>query len=318
MHQYQELLRAIKRGGKMRMDRTNTGTTGVFGAQMRFNLQEGFPLVTTKFVPFKLVIAELLWFLSGSTNNNDLVALNCHIWDEWAREDGSLGPIYGAQWRFWGGFDHKDGTRAYGVDQISDLVRGLRENPDSRRHIVSAWNPTDIGKMALPPCHALFQFNSETLSFGERLRAADRSLFTIDALRAKGLATSAWHDPNMLELTAYMDSFGVPKRGLSCQLYQRSADMFLGVPFNIASYAALTMMVAQQTDHIPLDFIWTGGDCHVYLNHTEQVDTLLSRKPLALPKLVIAKAEDIFSYKPESFVLQGYDPLPAIPAPVAV
>lgn len=259
MNKYLDAIAEIAQHGRVKTDRTGTGTKSIFGMQMRFDLSKGFPLVTTKKVPLRLVLIELLWFLSGSTNNHELVAQDCHIWDEWASTDGELGPIYGKQWRDWGG-----------RDQIVDLVNSLRHNPDSRRHIVSAWNVAELHKMALAPCHCLFQFD-------------------------------------------------VTDDRLSCQLYQRSCDMFLGVPFNIASYAALTHMLAQQVGLEVGDFIWTGGDCHLYSNHMEQVGLQLSRKPRELPKLVIKrKPATIFDYKVEDFELIGYDPHPSIKAPVAV
>ena len=243
----------------MKTERTGVGTRSLFGMQMRFDLSKGFPLVTTKRVPLRLVAAELLWFLTGSTNNHDLIALGCHIWDEWAGTDGELGPIYGKQWRDWNG-----------IDQISKLVHDLKNNPHSRRHIVSAWNVSELDQMALAPCHCLFQFD-------------------------------------------------VTDGKLSCQLYQRSCDMFLGVPFNIASYALLTHMLAQQCNLEVGDFVWTGGDCHLYLNHGEQVATQLAREPRPLPQLRInRRPNSIFDYKLEDFSLLGYDPHPAIKAPVAV
>lgn len=262
MKQYHDLLQHVLTNGKQKSDRTGTGTRSVFGAQMRFNLSEGFPLVTTKKIHFKSVVAELLWFLSGSTNVKDLQAMGCKIWDEWANEDGELGPIYGQQWRSWRG-------ASYNIDQISDLIQGIKTNPDSRRHIVSAWNVEDIPHMALAPCHTMFQFD-------------------------------------------------VTDGKLSCQLYQRSADLFLGVPFNIASYALLTHMVALECGLQVGDFIWTGGDCHIYDNHTEQVMLQLTRQPMELPHLVLPRADSIFDYQPEDFLLIGYNPHPAIKGAVAV
>ena len=259
MKQYLDAIRRIDAEGKVKTDRTGVGTKSIFGMQMRFDLSKGFPLVTTKKVPLKLVLVELLWFLTGSTNNHDLVANGCHIWDEWAGTDGELGPIYGKQWRDWAG-----------IDQISQLVRDLKNNPHSRRHVVSAWNVPELPQMALAPCHCLFQFD-------------------------------------------------VTDGKLSCQLYQRSCDMFLGVPFNIASYSLLTHMLAQQCGLEVGDFIWTGGDCHLYLNHTEQVATQLARAPKELPRLVLTRhPESIFDYQVSDFRLDGYDPHPAIKAQVAV
>ncbi len=245
-------------------DRTGTGIRSVFGHQMRFDLREGFPLVTTKEVHLKSIIHELLWFLAGDTNIAYLKENKVRIWDEWADENGDLGPVYGYQWRSWP--DPKGGK----VDQISKLVRGIKENPYSRRHIVSAWNPAQVDEMALPPCHTLFQFY-------------------------------------------------VAEGRLSCQLYQRSADTFLGVPFNIASYALLTMMVAQVCDLEPGDFVHTFGDAHVYSNHFEQVKEQLSRTPGKLPTMHIdPEVRDIFSFRYEDFELRDYHPQPRIKAPVAV
>lgn len=271
MRQYHQLMQHVLINGAKKDDRTGTGTRSVFGHQMRFDLREGFPLVTTKKVHFKSIVAELLWFLSGSTNNNDLRAMGCTIWDEWAKEDGGLGPIYGKQWRSWPRASLKGtGVHIDHIDQISRVLLDLQLNPDSRRHVVSAWNVADLDKMALAPCHCLFQFY-------------------------------------------------VADGRLSCQLYQRSADIFLGVPFNIASYALLTHMMAQQCDLEVGDFIWTGGDCHLYENHLEQAALQLSRTPRALPLLGFARRpESIFDYKPEDIILARYDPDPAIKAPVAV
>ena len=262
--QYETLLKYVFSNGVRKSDRTGTGTVSVFGYQMRFPLSEGFPLVTTKKLHLRSIIHELLWFLKGDTNIGYLHDNRVTIWDEWADENGDLGPVYGAQWRAW---KTADGGS---VDQISDVIRQIRETPDSRRMIVCAWNVGELPQMALPPCHCLFQFY-------------------------------------------------VAGGRLSCQLYQRSCDIFLGVPFNIASYALLTHMIAQQCDLEPGEFIWTGGDCHIYSNHFEQVKEQLSRTPRPYPKLVIArKPEDIFSYRFEDFVIEGYDPWPAIKAPIAV
>ena len=257
--QYETFLHHVLHHGKPKADRTGTGTRSVFGYQMRFDLQEGFPLITTKRVHFKSVVAELLWFLSGSTNNNDLEAMGCTIWREWMRPDGDLGPIYGKQFRNWGG----------GIDQIANLVEGIKRDPSSRRHVVSAWNPTDIPHMALAPCHCLFQMD-------------------------------------------------VTDGVLSCQLYQRSADIFLGIPFNIASYAMLCHMSAQQADLEVGDLIWVGGDVHLYKNHIEQAELQLSRGPKPLPTLKLNKAASMFDYKFEDFGIVGYDSWGAIKAEVAV
>ena len=240
-NQYEEFMRHVYTHGVLKTDRTGTGTQSVFGYQMRFDLNEGFPLVTTKKVHVKSIIQELLWFLTGSSNNNWLKERGVTIWDEWAREDGDLGPVYGVQWRNWPAPDGRH------IDQISEVVKTLKTNPDSRRIIVSAWNVADLDKMALMPCHAFFQFYvAPPQQGGERGK-------------------------------------------LSCQLYQRSADIFLGVPFNIASYALLTHMMAQQCDLDVGDFIWTGGDCHIYSNHREQVELQLSRDPLPYPTLHIKR-----------------------------
>jgi thymidylate synthase len=266
MKQYLDLLRLVMESGKSRSDRTGTGTFSVFGAQARFDLREGFPLLTTKKVYLKGIIYELLWFLQGNTNIKYLQEHNVHIWDEWADANGDLGPVYGAQWVRW------EGKNGAVVNQIANVVAEIKHNPTSRRMIVSAWNPADIPNMKLPPCHALFQF--------------------------------------------YVD----PDEGtLSCQLYQRSADIFLGVPFNIASYALLTMMVAQVTGLKPGEFVHTFGDLHLYHNHVEQAKLQLSREPRKLPTLRInPDVKDLFSFKFEDFALEGYDPHPAIKAPVAV
>jgi thymidylate synthase len=264
-------MRHVHTQGVHKADRTGTGTRSVFGHQMRFDLNEGFPLVTTKKLHLKSIIVELLWFLTGSSSNHWLNERGVTIWDEWARADGDLGPVYGVQWRSWpkAGGGH--------IDQISQVLHTLKTNPDSRRIIVSAWNVADLDDMALMPCHALFQFYvAPPPAAGERGR-------------------------------------------LSCQLYQRSADIFLGVPFNIASYALLTHMVAQQCDLDVGDFIWTGGDCHIYSNHTAQVELQLSRAPRAYPTLHIRRKPDsLFDYALDDFEFIGYDPHPAIKAPVAV
>jgi thymidylate synthase len=264
MQQYLDLLARVRSEGVKKTDRTGTGTLSVFGHQMRFDLSQGFPLVTTKKLHVKSIIHELIWFLAGDTNTRYLKENGVRIWDEWADANGDLGPVYGKQWRSWSGPDGQV------VDQISDVVAELKCNPDSRRLIVSAWNPADIPKMALAPCHCLFQFY-------------------------------------------------VADGRLSCQLYQRSADIFLGVPFNIASYALLTMMMAQVTGLKPGEFVHTFGDAHLYLNHLEQADLQLSRAPRALPRMKInSDVTSIFDFKYEDFELTGYDPWPHIKAPVAV
>jgi thymidylate synthase len=264
MQAYLDLLTHIKENGTFKSDRTGTGTTSVFGYQMRFNLEEGFPLVTTKKTHLKSIIYELLWFLKGETNIGYLTENSVRIWDEWADANGDLGPVYGKQWRSW------EGANGVVIDQIKEAVITLKNNPDSRRIIVSAWNVADLSKMALMPCHAFFQFY-------------------------------------------------VANGKLSCQLYQRSADVFLGVPFNIASYALLTMMMAQVCDLGVGDFVWTGGDTHLYSNHMEQVELQLTRTPRDLPKMKInPDVKDILDFKYEDFILEGYDPYPGIKAAVAV
>ncbi len=264
MKAYLDLMRHVYEHGAQKNDRTGTGTRSVFGWQMRFNLAEGFPLVTTKKVHTKSIIHELLWFLKGDTNIAYLKDNGVSIWDEWADAQGNLGPVYGYQWRSW---PTPDGQH---LDQMADLIKRLRTDPDSRRLIVSAWNVADLPKMALAPCHAFFQFY-------------------------------------------------VAQGRLSCQLYQRSADIFLGVPFNIASYALLTEMIAQQCDLVPGDFIWTGGDCHLYANHMDQVRTQLAREPYPLPRLkILRKPDSLFDYRYEDFLIEDYRSHPAIKAPVAV
>jgi len=264
MKEYLKLLEHVKLNGQKKEDRTGTGTLSVFGYQMRFNLNDGFPLLTTKKVHLKSVIYELLWFLSGDTNIKYLKDNNVSIWDEWADENGNLGPVYGHQWRSW---PTSEGNE---IDQISNLITQIKKNPDSRRLIVSAWNVGEINKMKLPPCHCFFQFY-------------------------------------------------VADGRLSCQLYQRSADIFLGVPFNIASYALLTQMIAHVCDLKYGEFIHTLGDAHIYMNHIDQVNEQLSRKPKKLPKIKInPSVKDIFNFKYEDFSLEEYDPYPLIKAPVAV
>ncbi len=264
MKQYHDLLKYVLERGVRKEDRTGTGTISVFGYQMRFNLEEGFPAVTTKKLHLRSIIYELLWFLKGDTNIQYLHDNKVSIWDEWADENGNLGPVYGHQWRSWSTADGRT------IDQISEVVKMIKEKPDSRRLMVSAWNPGDVDKMALPPCHVMFQFY-------------------------------------------------VSNGKLSCQLYQRSADIFLGVPFNIASYALLTMMVAQVTGLKAGEFIHTFGDAHIYLNHLDQVNLLLSRDFRPLPRMIInPEVQGIFGFSYEDFVLEGYDPHPHIKAPVAV
>jgi thymidylate synthase len=264
MQQYLEMMRHIRDNGAFKEDRTGTGTRSVFGHQMRFNLSDGFPLVTTKKLHLKSIIHELLWFLSGESNVRYLQDNGVSIWNEWADENGDLGPVYGVQWRRW------KSAAGETIDQIEDVVNRIKEDPNSRRLLVNAWNVGELPRMALPPCHCLFQFY-------------------------------------------------VADGKLSCQLYQRSADVFLGVPFNIASYALLTHMMAQQTDLNVGEFIWTGGDCHLYSNHAEQVDEQLKRDPLPLPRLAITRKPDsIFDYRFEDFEILNYESHPHIKAAVAV
>lgn len=264
MRNYLDLMADVLANGSKKTDRTGTGTLSVFGRQLRFDLRDGFPLVTTKKLHLRSIIHELLWFLKGDTNIAYLRENGVTIWDEWADENGELGPVYGHQWRSWPAPDGRH------IDQIAQVIEQIRTKPDSRRHIVSAWNPAEVDKMALPPCHALFQFY-------------------------------------------------VADGRLSCQLYQRSADYFLGVPFNIASYALLTHMFAQQCNLEPGDFVWTGGDIHLYLNHLDQAREQLSRAPFPLPGLIInRRPADIFSYRFEDFTIEGYQSHPGIKAPIAV
>lgn len=264
MKQYLDLMQEILDKGALKTDRTGTGTYSVFGRQLRFNLAEGFPLVTTKKLHLRSIIYELLWFLNGDTNIKYLKDNGVSIWDEWADENGELGPVYGSQWRSWPAPDGRH------IDQITQVLEQIKNKPDSRRHIVTAWNPAEVDKMALPPCHALFQFY-------------------------------------------------VADGKLSCQLYQRSADYFLGVPFNIASYALMTYMFAQQCELLPGEFVWTGGDVHLYTNHIEQAKLQLSREPYAIPQLTIKrKPESLFDYKFEDFEIVNYQSHPSIKAPIAV
>src|SRR6202521_4475888 len=264
MRQYHDLMERILADGVEKHDRTGTGTLSVFGHQMRFELADGFPLTTTKKLHVKSIIHELLWFLAGDTNVKYLNQHGVRIWDEWADENGDLGPVYGRQWRSW------PAPESGAIDQIANVVAAIRRNPDSRRLIVTAWNPAEVEEMALPPCHCLFQFY-------------------------------------------------VAKGRLSCQLYQRSADIFIGVPFNIGSYALLTMMVAQVTGLKPGEFVHTLGDAHLYLNHLEQADEQLARTPRALPVMKLdPSVKDLFAFRFEDFALEGYDPAPAIRAPIAV
>lgn len=356
MKQYQELISKILSTGRRRADRTGTGTIGIFGYQTRFNLAEGFPLVTTKKTHLKSIIHELLWFLQGDTNIHYLKENGVSIWDEWAitesdlsnkpsanpiirkhfdsAEIGDLGPVYGHQWRSWAGAGGQI------IDQIAHVITQLKSKPYSRRIIVSAWNVADLpdetmspqqnvlnGKMALAPCHALFQFYVEDLTDDEIWMQAPEHVRR--ALMADGVKYMNW--PTDLPIDKYPPyngrapleglilDHGLKTKRLCCQLYQRSCDTFLGLSYNIASYSLLTMMIAQQVDMLPGDFIWTGGDTHLYLNHLEQAHELLQREPRPLPSMtILRKPDSIFDYRYEDFQLDGYDPHPAIKAPISV
>ena len=294
MKQYLDLLKYVLDNGTERLDRTGTGTVGVFGYQMRFDLSQGFPALTTKKLHLRSIIHELLWFLRGDTNIKYLKDNGVSIWDEWADENGDLGPVYGSQWRSWP--DGHGGT----IDQIANVVREIKENPYSRRLMVTAWNPAEIQDMALPPCHCLFQFYVEPVAPVDKL-AVDKLISPND------------------NLSTYQRINQPAKGRLSCQLYQRSADIFLGVPFNIASYALLTMMMAQVCDLKPGDFVHTFGDAHIYKNHLDQVHLQLSREPRPLPTMRInPEVKDIFGFRYEDFKLEGYDPHPHIKGEVSV
>jgi thymidylate synthase len=345
MKQYLDLLRDVQDNGRGKSDRTGTGTRAVFGRQIRMNLADGFPLLTTKKLFTRGILAELLWILSGDTNEHILRDQKVNIWKEWANpETGDLGRVYGAQWRDWRSVDavepltfaermslyqtgvykaaaypsHIEGhadldrlgvpahriTKIKVTDQITNLLRDLQTNPTSRRHIVTAWNPGESSQMALPPCHCLFQFYCEELTREERQKAGAAKYAHL---------IGQYGSPNQL------DELDVPRYRLSCQLYQRSADIFLGVPFNIASYAALTMMIAQVVNMVPGDFVHTFGDLHIYNNHFDQVKEQLSREPRPLPQLKLNPAvKDLFAFKLADFTLEGYDPHPAIKAEVSV
>jgi thymidylate synthase len=303
---YLDLLTHVRKHGAQKGDRTGTGTLSTFGAQLRFDLQRGFPLITTKKVFWKAIAYELLWFLRGDSNAKWLQERGVTIWDEWAKADGDLGPVYGVQWRSW---PTPDGGH---IDQIAEVVKQLKTNPDSRRIIVSAWNVSELSKMALMPCHAFFQFYVSPPPGGEGAAQA----------AGEGASSRIETDANANTLSLALPPGGreqTPRARLSCQLYQRSADLFLGVPFNIASYALLTHMLAQQCNLDVGDFIWTGGDCHIYSNHFEQVDIQLSRSPLPPPTLNIRrKPASIFDYEYEDFEIVNYQSHAAIKAPVAV
>lgn len=345
MKQYLEMMQNILDEGHVKGDRTGTGTLSVFGRQMRFDLRKGFPLVTTKKLHLRSIIHELLWFLNGDTNTKYLEDNGVTIWREWQDENGDLGEIYGAQWRRWkdvklvpkknatlleklqdAGYadygDADDGSQMFDArvllkehDQIQTVMGQLRNDPDSRRIIVSAWNVGELDQMALAPCHAFFQFYTRELSIDERLDWFEKNL--PDQFNDSRFSNEAVADDAVFHVE--MDALEIPRRILSCQLYQRSADFFLGVPFNIASYALLVHMVAQQVNMVPGDFVWSGGDVHLYSNHLEQAKLQLTREPLPLAKLVIKrKPESIFDYKFDDFEIQDYVSHDPIKAPVAI
>lgn len=345
MKQYLEMMQNILDEGHVKGDRTGTGTLSVFGRQMRFDLRKGFPLVTTKKLHLRSIIHELLWFLNGDTNTKYLEDNGVTIWREWQDENGDLGEIYGAQWRRWkdvklvpkknaalleklqdAGYadygDADDGSQMFDArvllkehDQIQTVMGQLRNDPDSRRIIVSAWNVGELDQMALAPCHAFFQFYTRELSIDERLDWFEKNL--PDQFNDSLFSNEAVADDAVFHVE--MDALEIPRRILSCQLYQRSADVFLGVPFNIASYALLIHMVAQQVNMVPGDFVWSGGDVHLYSNHLEQAKLQLTREPLPLAKLVIKrKPESIFDYKFDDFEIQDYVSHDPIKAPVAI
>jgi thymidylate synthase len=335
---YLNLMHNVHTNGQIKTDRTGTGTRSDFGKMMRFNLQDGIPMLTTKKIHLKSIIHEIIWFLAGSTNIQYLKDNGVTIWDEWADENGELGPVYGKQWRRWedtkvvpvNRMDEIDELVAQGYtqlghitkldftlcsvlqkeyDQITDAMNAIKNNPDSRRIIVNAWNVGDVPGMKLPPCHAMYQFYVSDMTSQERANYAIR----------KGVEISQDMVSHYASVDEYLDHVHIPRKKLSCMLYQRSADIFLGVPFNIVSYSMLVHMFAQQADMAVGDFIWVGGDCHIYSNHTEQVDLQLSRDARAMPQLVLKrKPKSIFDYKFEDFEITGYDPHPTIKAPVAV
>jgi thymidylate synthase len=344
--QYEDMMRLIRDHGRYKGDRTGTGTTSIFGHQLRYDLTKGFPLITTKKVATNAMIRELQWFLNGDTNVRWLQERGCNIWNEWADEKGDLGPVYGAQWRAWPGqLDMQVTSKGSGedkvefplpenstpvidfviggqvgrvfqkpIDQISWVIDRLKTNPDCRRIIVSAWNVAELSKMALMPCHCLFQFYSHELTVDERAK-----LYIGEGM--VGTWSLKEEDSEAVEahMHKFLDEKEVPRRALSCQLYQRSCDVGLGVPFNIASYALLTHMVAQQVGMAVADFIWTGGDCHLYSNHKDLVETQLSREVYPFPTLKIKRKPDsIFDYELEDFEFENYRHHPAIKAPVAV
>lgn len=336
-NQYETYLKYVDDHGVHKSDRTGTGTRSVFGYQMRFDLREGFPLGTSKKVHMRAVVHELIWFLAGSTNIKYLVDNEVKIWNEWADPNGELGPVYGYQWRSWPNvnrdfpttaaaeavgylpvLDCAEGGKSFvtaipkanrSIDQIQKAIDTLKNNPDSRRIIVSAWNPAQVDQMKLPPCHAFFQFYTTLLTLEERWQISDT--------QNGGFHNDLGFFTESME-HAHLDRAGIPQRRLDCMLYQRSCDSFLGVPFNIASYALLTHMFAQQCNMVAGEFIWTGGDCHIYDNHKEQVAKQLAQPIHPYPTLVLKKAASIFDYKFEDVQIENYVHGPHIPAPIAV
>ena len=338
MKQYKELLQHVLDNGARRGDRTGTGTISVFGTQTRYDLREGFSLVTLKKTFFKSLVKELLWFLRGETNIN---TLGCGIWDQWANEDGELGPVYGAQWRAWRYTDagrveqgccitDHDDVQVFYLDQIANLIKGLKENPLSRRHIVSAWNPAEVNQMALPPCHAMFQLYASEIPLEERQEVYRKTPVDLPVIGPVDGDFEVDEEDSFAELRLTWDEmfkrFDTPKYYLDLQLYQRSADLALGVPFNIASYALLLMMIAREVNMIPRFFIHTIGDAHIYENHIDGVKEMLSREPLPLPTVTIADKpmpypgcpRDGSVLEPEDFQLVDYQHHPFIKLPVAV
>lgn len=314
MKTYLDLLKDVRDNGKYKKNRTNVNTYSVFGRQMRFDLKQGFPLLTTKKIHTKSLIHELLWIISGNTNIKYLKENGVRIWDEWAGENGDLGPVYGKQWRHW---ENPDGNT---IDQLANAINLLKCNPDSRRIIVTAWNPSDLPKQKLAPCHCFFQFNTEELTQIERIQWMRKSGTFDEIIWMHDNEKYYWKnckDKNMTDMK--LNDANVPTHSLSCQLYQRSADLFLGVPFNIASYSLLTEMIAQVVNMVPNEFIWTGGDVHLYENHLEQVDIQLQREPMALPTLKLNKtinSIDNFSFNDIEIV--DYNSHPTIKATVAI
>jgi len=330
MKDYYELLEKVLVEGNQRGDRTGTGAIGLFGQQMKFDISKSFPLLTGKQTSFKMIATELLWFLQGNPNIDYLHEHGNKIWENWVKEDNTFGPIYGKQWRLWGDLDRivnsYGDTERYGVegiDQIQNVIDRLKSDPLGRRHIVSAWNVVDVesGEMALPPCHVLFQFYARELKLVERKRLFDGNFaeYCLGKITEGNLSD---------QFNRILDTAGVSRYALSCQLYQRSADMFLGVPYNIASYSLLTYMIAQLTNMVPEEFIWAGGDCHIYSNHVSQVRELLSRRQestkrlVAIPPLptleINSKIDHIDKFTLNDFNVIGYEPLSSIKAPIAV